>query len=480
MSAKILLADDSITIQKVVNLTLRDTDYQLISVNNGDEAVTKAIEEKPDIIIADVSMPGKTGYEVCREIKSHPELKSVPVILMHGTFETFNEELAKQVGADDYLTKPFESRVLLEMIEKHLRKETQPPVEEAAPAAGGEEEGLLLEEEVEELEEPAILEAEGGEEELALTEDAETLEPAEEVLEEGGEEDYETEEELLEAEPVEEGGLFEEGELLEAETVEAEVLAEEVPEAAAEIPLEEEVSLEEPVLAEEAVELEAGEEETELVLEEEVSGTEEATVADEWSGGEYELAESPFEEPAPAQEPDIEGVTYEETTPQEPEKLGEPVIEDEIQDFEEVSQEAEPFDEVISSYEQAATTPSREEVTEPIDVDTGTEEISEVFAEEPQVEPEEEVIPLHEEAVEEKTEIYLEEEAIQAEEAPAEELTPPEAAETVAVAPEISEKMPVDQIEKAIRDAAEKIAWEIVPDLVEMIVKRELDKRLNK
>ncbi len=113
MSKKLLLADDSVTIQKVVNLTFADEGIDVITVGDGDTAIKLVTELKPDIVIADVHMPGLNGYQVCEKIKTTEELKKIPVILLVGTFEPFDEEEAKRVGADDFLTKPFQSIRLL-------------------------------------------------------------------------------------------------------------------------------------------------------------------------------------------------------------------------------------------------------------------------------------------------------------------------------------------------------------------------------
>lgn len=104
---RLLLADDSITIQKVVNLTFADEDIEVISVRNGDSAIDKFREDSPDLVLADVNMPGLNGYEICEKIKEIN--KNIPVILLVGSFEPFDEDRAKWVGADDYLTKPFQS-----------------------------------------------------------------------------------------------------------------------------------------------------------------------------------------------------------------------------------------------------------------------------------------------------------------------------------------------------------------------------------
>ena len=80
MPKKILLADDSITIQKVVELTFSDADYEVTAVNNGAKAIAKLAEMRPDIILSDIIMPEKNGYEVCEYVKSHPEYRSIPVL----------------------------------------------------------------------------------------------------------------------------------------------------------------------------------------------------------------------------------------------------------------------------------------------------------------------------------------------------------------------------------------------------------------
>lgn len=116
MPKKILLADDSITIQKVIGLTFANEDVTLTVVDNGDEALIKAREVTPDLIIADVVMPGKDGYEVCYSIKHDPNLQHVPVLLLTGTFETFDETMANKVGANGFITKPFESQALIDKV----------------------------------------------------------------------------------------------------------------------------------------------------------------------------------------------------------------------------------------------------------------------------------------------------------------------------------------------------------------------------
>jgi DNA-binding response OmpR family regulator len=118
MSNKLLLADDSITIQKVVGIIFANEDYELTVVDNGNAALEKAREILPDIILVDALMPGKTGYEVCAEVRRTEALKTTPLLLMTGAFEPFDEEKAKQCGADDYISKPFESQQLIDRVKK--------------------------------------------------------------------------------------------------------------------------------------------------------------------------------------------------------------------------------------------------------------------------------------------------------------------------------------------------------------------------
>jgi CheY-like chemotaxis protein len=118
MAKRILLADDSITIQKVVELTFSDGDYEVTAVNNGTKAVQKLSEMRPDIILSDIIMPEKNGYEVCEYVKSHPEYRSIPVILLTGTFEPFDPDRADKAGCDAVVTKPFESQSLIHKVEE--------------------------------------------------------------------------------------------------------------------------------------------------------------------------------------------------------------------------------------------------------------------------------------------------------------------------------------------------------------------------
>jgi CheY-like chemotaxis protein len=142
MIKTILLADDSITMQKVIRLTFASGGYELVTADNGAEAIKKAEDLRPHIIMVDAALPGKNGYEVCEAIKNNYQLKNIPVLLLAGTFNPLDENEARRVKADDSIVKPFESKHLIEKVEHLFRK--FPPVEREegagdSPAAASKE-----------------------------------------------------------------------------------------------------------------------------------------------------------------------------------------------------------------------------------------------------------------------------------------------------------------------------------------------------
>lgn len=130
MSRTILLADDSVTIQKVVELTFLDEGYAVVAVGNGSDAAARLDEVRPDLVIADVHMPGLNGYDLCRRAKSWRA--QTPVLLLVGTFEPFDKSQFSESGADAVLKKPFDSQELLRQAQDLLRSA---PVEAAEPEA---------------------------------------------------------------------------------------------------------------------------------------------------------------------------------------------------------------------------------------------------------------------------------------------------------------------------------------------------------
>ena len=113
---RLLLADDGPAIQKIVRLTYLDhPEIEVVSVGDGDEALRSIDDVLPDIVLADVHMPGASGYEVCRRVKARAP--HVPVILLVGNLEAFDQASAERSGADGHLRKPFEGQELVRRIE---------------------------------------------------------------------------------------------------------------------------------------------------------------------------------------------------------------------------------------------------------------------------------------------------------------------------------------------------------------------------
>jgi CheY-like chemotaxis protein len=136
MGHKILLADDSITIQKVIELTFSDEDFELHTVGNGQKAIDEIRSIMPHIVLCDIIMPEKNGYEVCEFIKSSSDLKHIPVLLLTGAFEPFDQERARTAGCDGFLAKPFEPQTLISKVKELLaRAPVGAPAPVPAPVA---------------------------------------------------------------------------------------------------------------------------------------------------------------------------------------------------------------------------------------------------------------------------------------------------------------------------------------------------------
>lgn len=132
MSAKLLLADDSVTIQRVIELTFADENVQVVAVGDGKEAIERVQTDHPDIVLADIGMPERDGYEVAAFIKGNPEFAHIPVLLLTGAFEPIDEVRAKSVGCEGVLVKPFEPQMVISRVRELLGKRASQP--QAAPA----------------------------------------------------------------------------------------------------------------------------------------------------------------------------------------------------------------------------------------------------------------------------------------------------------------------------------------------------------
>lgn len=135
MSHTLLLADDSVTIQRFIELTFADEDISVIAVGNGDHAIASIRHTPPDIVLADVSMPGQSGYEVARQIKQTPALAHIPVLLLTGAFEPIDQARAAEVGCDGVLTKPFEPHAVIQRVRDLLGLDHSVPAGPRAPEA---------------------------------------------------------------------------------------------------------------------------------------------------------------------------------------------------------------------------------------------------------------------------------------------------------------------------------------------------------
>jgi CheY-like chemotaxis protein len=134
---KVLLADDSATMQKVVDLVLKDAGYDVNSANDGQEALENILSYEPDIILVYIKLPGINGYEVAQKVKRNQKTQHIPVIMLAGAFEPVDDALFTQSGANDTLIKPFQTEDLLDMIKKYLP-------EGATAAVAEEEEDIFI------------------------------------------------------------------------------------------------------------------------------------------------------------------------------------------------------------------------------------------------------------------------------------------------------------------------------------------------
>ncbi|WP_227764669.1 response regulator transcription factor [Zhaonella formicivorans] len=120
--AKILVVDDEQAILELLIFNIQQAGYEAMAATDGFAAIDKALEEKPDLIVLDIMLPGIDGFEVCRRIRAVPNLQEIPIIFLSAKAEEFDKVIGLELGADDYVTKPFSPRELVARIKANLRR----------------------------------------------------------------------------------------------------------------------------------------------------------------------------------------------------------------------------------------------------------------------------------------------------------------------------------------------------------------------
>ena len=121
-SAKILVVDDEPDILEFLRYNLEKEGYEVVTANNGEEGISKAEQEKPDLIILDIMMPIMDGVEVCRQLRSRPEFDRTVITFLTAREEDYSQIAALDVGGDDYITKPIRPRVFISRVKALLRR----------------------------------------------------------------------------------------------------------------------------------------------------------------------------------------------------------------------------------------------------------------------------------------------------------------------------------------------------------------------
>ncbi len=121
---RVLACDDEEAIRELVSYNLAKEGFAVVSVSSGEEAIRAARKDKPDVIILDLMLPGISGLDVCRRLKEDPETARIPIIMLTAKTEDADVVLGLELGADDYVTKPFSPRVLAARVRAALRRRT--------------------------------------------------------------------------------------------------------------------------------------------------------------------------------------------------------------------------------------------------------------------------------------------------------------------------------------------------------------------
>jgi DNA-binding response OmpR family regulator len=117
---KVLVVDDEVNITQILEFSIGAEGFDVMTAQNGEEAIEKARREQPDLIILDIMMPKIDGYEACRILKANPLTKNIPVVLLTAKGRDIDKRLGMEVGATDYIVKPFSPNKLIERINQLL------------------------------------------------------------------------------------------------------------------------------------------------------------------------------------------------------------------------------------------------------------------------------------------------------------------------------------------------------------------------
>ncbi|MDQ4065637.1 MAG: response regulator [Actinomycetota bacterium] len=115
---RILIADDDPVILRLIQVNLELEGYEVLTANNGEEAVTKAMADHPDLVILDIMMPRLDGYQTCERLKESEDTRDIPIVFLSAKAQQTDIDKGRSYGVEDYLTKPFDPSELLEVVER--------------------------------------------------------------------------------------------------------------------------------------------------------------------------------------------------------------------------------------------------------------------------------------------------------------------------------------------------------------------------
>ena len=128
---RILVVDDEVYIVHILDFSLGMEGYEVVTALDGEQALEKVAQQKPDLIVLDIMMPKLDGYETCKALKGNADTRDIPVILLSAKGRNVDQKVGFEVGADDYITKPFSPRKLVERINSILGQTSRQDVARA-------------------------------------------------------------------------------------------------------------------------------------------------------------------------------------------------------------------------------------------------------------------------------------------------------------------------------------------------------------